>query len=79
MTRIANFYSIRACSNRNLTLSAICKLIELSLHEHVTTVEFTKILSQYLAFTSKKIKLIFLQMPASDLLEASFQLTTFKF
>ena len=38
-----------------MTLSVTCKLIELSLHEYVTTVEFPKILSQYLAFTSKKI------------------------
>ena len=51
MTRIANFDSILAC------ISITCKRVELSLHEHVTTVEFTKILSQYLAFTSKKINL----------------------
>ena len=38
-----------------MTLSVTCKLLELSLHEYVTTVEFQKILSQYLAFTSKKL------------------------
>ena len=53
LTRIANFYLVLGCIN---CIAASCsRLINLSLFEQVTAVEFTKMRKQYLAFTLDKI------------------------